>query len=198
MPTGNKPAEPQASVATGADLEAATWTDFVQRLRHDCVGAGVRDHCTANAIFIVQAKRIIYGIDTDYSDNRVLIDHCNEGEWFSPEEFWADQDHDERTALNKAMQAWSSCQFMKADESDQWYVLGDLEGHSITGWQETWEYVNAHFTKDAAEAFIRRKKHDYRKGMRVYVDSQYYAWEFNAIKEAILDGTLTYTPKVSA
>lgn len=31
--------------------------------------------------------------------------------------------------------------------------------------------------------------------MRVYVESQYYAWEFNAIKEAILDGTLTYTPK---
>lgn len=31
--------------------------------------------------------------------------------------------------------------------------------------------------------------------MRVYVESQYYAWEFEAIKEAILDGTLTYTPK---
>jgi hypothetical protein len=34
--------------------------------------------------------------------------------------------------------------------------------------------------------------------MRVYVESQYYAWEFEAIKAAILDGTLTYTPKVAA
>lgn len=196
MHTENKLAEPAPSLANGCDLNAATWADFVTRLRHDCVGAGVHDHCTAAAIFIVQARRITYGIDTDYSANRVLIDHCNEGEWFSPKDYWDDRDEDERVALNKAMQDWSDCQFMKADESDQWYVLGELEGHAVTGWCESWEYINAHFTKDAAEAFIRRKKHDYRKGMRVYVDSQYYAWEFEAIKEAILDGTLTYIPKV--
>jgi len=195
MPTINKPPEPAPSLATGHNLDAATWADFLSRLRHDCVGPGVYDHCTADAIFIVQAKRIIYGIDTDYSDNRVLIDHCNEGEWFSPKEFWEDRDHDARVALNKAMQDWSSCQFMKADESDQWYVLGELQGHSVTGWHETWQYISAHFTKDAAEAFIRRKKHDYRRGMRVYVESQYYSWEFNAIKEAILNGTLIYTPE---
>ena len=195
MPTEIKPAEAARSLATASTLDAETWADFVKRLRHDCVGAGVHDHCTADAIFIVQAKRIVYGIDTDYSDNRVLLDHCNEGEWFSPKEFWEDRDHDARAALNRAMQDWSSCQFMKADESDQWYVLGELQGHSVTGWQETWEYISAHFTKDAAEAFIRRKKHDYRKGMRVYVESQYYSWEFNAIKAAILNGTLTYTPK---
>ncbi len=194
----NTIAEPVRSLATASTLDAGTWSDFVKRLRHDCVGAGVHDHCTRDAIFIVQAKCITYGLDTDYSDNRVLIDHCNEGEWFSPKEYWDDQDEDERAALNRAMQEWSGCQFMKAGESDQWYVLGELDSHSVTGWCENWEYVTAHFTKDAAEAFIRRKKHDYRKGMRVYVDSQHYAWEFNAIKEAILDGTLTYTPKVAA
>jgi len=53
--------------------------------------------------------------------------------------------------------------------------------------------VNSHFTRDAAEAFIRRKQHDYGE-MRVYVESQYYAWEFEAIKEAILDGTATPSP----
>ena len=195
MPTENQIAEPAPSLASGHGLDAATWADFVTRLRYDCVGAGVRDHCTAAAIFIVQARRIIYGLDTDYSDNRVLIDHCNEGEWFSPKDYWDDQDEGERADLNKAMQAWSSCQFMKAGESDQWHVLGEMDGHAVTGWCENWEYINAHFTKDAAEAFIRRKRHDYRKGMRVYADSQYYAWESEALKEAILDGTLTYTPK---
>jgi hypothetical protein len=85
-----------------------------------------------------------------------------------------------------------------ADESDQWYVLAELPEHTVTGWDDRWEYVNAHFTHAAAEAFIKRKKHDYRDGMRVYVESQYYAWEFEAIKAAILDGTLTYTPKVVA
>jgi hypothetical protein len=38
----------------------------------------------------------------------------------------------------------------------------------------------------------------YKQDMRVYVDSQHYAWEFNAIKEAILHGTLTYAPKMAA
>jgi hypothetical protein len=31
-------------------------------------------------------------------------------------------------------------------------------------------------------------------GLRVYAESQYYAWEFEAIKAAILEGKLTYTP----
>lgn len=188
---------PATSLATSAPLDKATWEDFVKRLKHDCVGAGVNDHCTAAAIFIVQAKRITYGFDTAYCDDRVLIDHCDEGEWFSPKEFWEEQDQDQRAALNKAMQDWSSSQFMKADEDDQWHVLSELEGHGVTGWQESWEYVNAHFTKDAAEAFIRRKKHDYDRGMRVYVESQYYAWEFEAIKAAILDGALTYQPETA-
>jgi hypothetical protein len=88
--------------------------------------------------------------------------------------------------------------FLALDRDEQLEILAELEDHQVVGWNETWEYVNAHFTKDAAEAFIRRKKHDYRKGMRVYVDCQYYAWEFNAIKEAILNGTLTYAPKMAA
>lgn len=87
---------------------------------------------------------------------------------------------------------------MKADESDQWHVLGELDGHAVTGVCENWECINAHFTKDADEAFTRRKKHDYGKGMRADVESQYYSWEFNAIKEAILNGTLIYTPKEAA
>jgi hypothetical protein len=51
--------------------------------------------------------------------------------------------------------------------------------------------VNKHCTRGTAEAPIRRKQQDYGE-IRVYVDSQYYAWEFVVIKEAILDGTLTY------
>ena len=45
---------------------------------------------------------------------------------------------------------------MKADESDQWYVLAELEGHTVTGWDEQWVYVNTHFTHAAAEAFINQ------------------------------------------
>jgi hypothetical protein len=72
MPTENKLTEPAPSLATGHDLNAATWTDFVQRLHHDCVGAGVRSHGTAAALFTVQTKRIDYGFDQEYAEGRVV------------------------------------------------------------------------------------------------------------------------------
>lgn len=184
------------SIATGAPLDAATWDHFVQRLRHDCRGAGVDDHCAADAIFIVEARRITYGFDKDYSEE--LMVYCDDCEWFSPQDYWDDLDRDGRDRLNRAMQEHADCQFMKADEMDQWHVLGELEHHMVTGWSERWEYVNSHFTKAAAEAFIRRKKHDYPKGMRVCVEAQTYCWEYNAIKEAIMDGRLILAPAQAA
>lgn len=197
MPTENQIAEPVPSLATGHGLDAATWADFVTRLRYDCNGERVRDHCTAAAIFIVEARRIVCGLDMDYTEQRMVYWDSGESTAYSIKEYWSDLSSYQKSQLNKKMQDWSECQFMKADESDQWYVLGELEDHTVTGWDERWEYINAHFTHAAAEAFIKRKKHDYREGMRIYVESQYYAWEFNAIKEAILDGTLIYTPKVT-
>lgn len=195
MPTENKPAEPQPSLATGAALDSATWTDFVERLRYDCNGAGVKWHHTACALFTVQVKRIDYGFEPDYAEGLVV---CLEDQsWFTPVEYWQDLDEDEQAEINRATQESNECDFLELDEDDQWEFLAELDDHTVTGWNKRWEIVNSHFTKDAAEAFIRRKQHDYGE-MRVYVESQYYAWEFEAIKDAILDGTLTYTPKVAA
>ena len=195
MPTENKPAQPLPSLATGHPLNAATWTDFVQRLKHDCVGAGVRDHCTVAAIFTVQARRIDTGYDLDFnSDQACIIDHDGGDLCFSPGEFYENAYECQQASLNASAQEQRECDFTDLCESDQWEILAELDDYTVTGWQERWEIINSHFTKDAAEAFIRRKKHDYGR-MRVYVESQYYAWEFEAIKEAILDGTLTYTPK---
>ncbi|MDR7109243.1 hypothetical protein [Pseudomonas frederiksbergensis] len=195
MPAENKPAEPLPSLATGHPLSAATWADFVQRLHYDCVGAGVHAHGTSAALFTVQTKRIDYGFDPEYAEGRVVC--LEDRSWFSPKEYWDDLDEKERAELDEALQADRECGFMDMDEDDQWEYLSECDSHTVTGWNERWEIVNSHFTKDAAEAFIRRKKHDYGE-MRVYVESQHYAWEFEAIKEAILDGALTYTPKVAA
>lgn len=177
------------------NLTPDTWADFVARLRYDCNGERVRDHHTAAAIFIVEHRRIVCGLDMDYTEQRLVYFNSGESECFSPKEYWDQCDRHEKAELNKAMQKWSECQFMKASDDDQWYVLGELEDHTVTGWQEEWVYLNAHLTYDAAQAFITRKKHDYRRGMRVYVDSQYYCWEYEAIKAAILSGELVYQPK---
>ncbi|AVX93288.1 hypothetical protein [Pseudomonas psychrophila] len=181
------------SLATGDVLNAETWADFEQRLRHDCVGQGVRSHGTAAALFTVQAKKIDYGFEVDYAEGRVV--RLEDRTWFSPKAYWSELDRNEKACLNRKAQDFCDCKFMHANEEDQWELLAELEDHTVTGWNTRWEIVNSHFTKDAAEAFIRRKKHDYGE-MRVRVESQYFAWEFEAIKTAILDGTLTYSPKL--
>jgi len=179
------------SLAHGAPLSSASWADFVARLRHDCVGKGVHDHCTADAIFKVEARVIIYGIDRDYTDKQAVI--CDDSTWFSPQEYWDDLDDEQQSRLNQVVQQSNECDFLELDERDQWDLLDEIDDHSVVGWDEKWEYVNSHFTKEAAEAFIERKRHDYRKGIRVYVDAQTYCWEYNTIKEAILQGRIGLT-----
>lgn len=186
------------SLARGNSMNQATWDDFVNRLRHHCRGRGVHHHHTANAIFTVQAKRLVYGLDTNYSDKSVIIWSEKESQWFSIVDFWNDLGPEEQARLN-ALASYDygdvldAPEFLSLDEVNQWSTLEGMEGITITGYDERWEYVNAHFTMEAAEAFIERKKHDYSLGLRVYVESQTYCWEFNAIKDAILDGTIGYT-----
>lgn len=182
------------SLAKGAALNSASWQDFVARLRHDCVGKGVHDHCTADAIFRVEARVMIYGIDRYYTDKWAVI--CDESVWFSPKEYWDDLDEDQQSRLNLVIQQAHECNFLELKECDQWDLLDEIDDHSVVGWDEKWEHVNSHFTKDAAEAFIERKRHDYRKGIRVYVDAQTYCWEYNTIKEAILQGRIGLTDEV--
>lgn len=183
---------PTPSLATGHPLGTDTWRDFAARLRHHCNGQGVKWHHTACALFTVQRKRIDYGYEADYAEGLVVC--LEDSSWFSPEEYWADLDEDEQAQLNQSVQARDECDFLELDTDDRWEFLGELDDHTVTGWNKRWEIVSSHFTKEAAEAFIRRKQHDYPE-LRVYVESNYYAWEFEAIKAAILDGTLTYRPK---
>lgn len=180
------------SIATGAPLTVETFDDFVVRLRHDCEGDGVKLHYTADAFFIVQEKVRSYGYTEDYSDDIMI--YRDDYTWNSIKEFWDDLDEDEQKTLDEvALNGFLEGEkFMELDELNQWYLLENEQTEfTAVRYQEDWEYVNAHFTRDAAEAFINRKKHDYDK-LRIYVDSQYWCWEFNAIKNAILSGKLKY------
>jgi len=190
----NQQPDKSASLAYGAPLSSDSWSDFVARLRHDCVGEGVHDHRTADAIFKVEARVIIYGIDRAYTDKQAVI--CDDSTWFSPQEYWEDLDDEQQSRLNQVVQQSHECDFLELDESDQCDVLDEIDDHSVVGWDEKWEHVNSHFTKDAAEAFIERKRHDYRKGIRVYVDAQTHCWEYNTIKEAILQGRIGLTDEL--
>lgn len=178
----------EQSLALGAPLTLKTFADFVQRLRHDCIGDGVKDHGTADAIFTVQAKRRVTGLDLDLTDGWLI--HFDGCEWTNPLDYWNELDAESQSSLDADVREKHDCGFLALDLHDQFEFLGSLQGHTLTGYQEVWEHVNSHFTKDAAEAFIRRKKHDYRRGLRVYVEAQTYCWEWNAIKQALMDGQL--------
>lgn len=178
------------SIANGAELTADTFSEFVQRLRHHVRGDGVSWHHTADALFTVQARHIIFGIDPDYTDQLAVA--VDEDMYFSPQEYWDAADEDQRDRLNKASHDDHEVDFMALDISEQWDLLGGLDDHTVSGWDERWDYVNSHFTKEAAEAFIQRKKHDYRHGLRVYVEAQVYCWEFNAIIKGLLDGRIVF------
>ena len=167
------------------DLTREYFYDFVDRLRYHNEGKGVDDHCTANPIFIVQKKEIISGIDPDYD----------------PSYFWTDADHEgEYNDSEMKEELKSIFDGDDGDGPDDYDLAYDAEitcnaGKQVLfrkiGYIERWEYVCAHFTKEGAEAFIARKKHDYRQ-LRVYVDCQYHCWEFNTIVQGLLDGKIIF------
>lgn len=176
-----------ATLAKGAALSPDTWADFVARLHHDCVGEGVNEHYTADAVFLVQ-KRVWQTVPEDISDIlRVHTDGYDE----PLDEFIEDLEPEELEALDKEVDG----SFADAGAYEQKEALAKLHPDStLYHAYEDWETVNQHFTKAAAEAFIARKKHDYRHGLRVYVDASTYSWELNTIKAAILDGRIGLLP----
>lgn len=171
------------SLATGSGLTAATWADFVSRLRYDCVGEGVERHYTADATFHVE-KRVWQAVPDEISDIlRIYTDGHDE----PIAEFFNDLDADEQAALNQSVEG----EFLKADGYGMAQAIEKLYPDStLYHAEERWEFVCQHFTRAAADAFIRRKGHDYRNGLRVYVDTTPYSRELNTIKAAILDGRI--------
>lgn len=180
------------SLAKGAALTPETWEDFTRRLVHHCRGEGVNEHYTADAVFLVQAKKIRSGLDRAFTDKVVAIDHSCESSHESPQKFWEAAGKDIKAKLTEEAQNQGEDSFLELPVYAQWDLLDELDSVTVTGWEEDWETLNFHFTKEAADAFIRRKKHDYPEGMRVYVDAQLYCWEFNTIKEAIMTGKLVF------
>lgn len=175
----------EQSLARRAELTPETWADFVKRLHHDCVGDGVKRHYTADATFLVEKRVKVLvpeGIDGEgfeiYSD----------GETYSAAGWYDDLDGDDQQRLDAEC---PDIGFLSANKYAQMNALSEVcPSADVYEFNWGWEFVCQHLTRDAADAFIKRKGHDYRDGLRVYVDATCYSWELNAIKAAILDGRI--------
>lgn len=180
------------SIASGALLTPETFEEFKQRLHYDCRGDGVRDHCTANAVFEVREKVMVTGMDSEYGEKLVYDNQGDFIHWLSPQEYWDDLDDEERDELDIHARNFMDdhdIAFSELPEGEQWDVLEDLPCLDVGYYVWQWKHVNSHLTRAAAEAFIKRKQHDYGE-LQVYVESSYFGWELNEIRNAILDGRL--------
>ncbi|GKT19697.1 hypothetical protein ADUPG1_011556, partial [Aduncisulcus paluster] len=59
-----------------------------------------------------------------------------------------------------------------------------------TGFQDKWEFVNAHFTYKAAEEYIKKFSHRHKGDLTVFVSSMHNSPEMIAIRKALLEGQL--------
>ncbi|HCR1905256.1 TPA: hypothetical protein ONC25_002580 [Enterobacter asburiae] len=175
------------SIADGAKLTPETFADFIERLKYHHRGEGVNRHATADPIFMVQKQATIYGLAEEFGESKIV--HVEDCEWDSPQEYWDDLDEQQQEELNVFCIDQCDTAFTDLDEDAQWEVLADLDGHTVCGTRKEWQNINAHLTREAAEAFIRRKQHDYPP-LRVYVESMYYGWEYQEIIKALCDGRL--------
>jgi hypothetical protein len=150
------------------ELTKDNFDDFVSRLRYHDNGKGVNKHCTRNPLFIVEKRERVYGFDGDYSDQY---------EWHNSDD--PEYKADKRTATR----------LDKLDDGGR-----DTAPWKKVYYEDRWEFVSAHFTKEAAEAYVRRKHHDYIE-LRVFVECQIYCWEFNAIIDGLLAGRIVFSEK---
>lgn len=174
------------TLANGSPLTEDTFNDFIQRLQYQVRGKGVDDHCTCDAVFVVQRKELVSGIDKDYTDLTVLFDEdCR---YFSKEEYLSelDEDTEQEWKLEGCPVDGTTYEFF------EW--MEEYKECTHTGYDWKYTYVNHHMTREGAEAFIKRKKHDYGK-MRIYVDSAYWSWELKAIMNGLLDGEIVFNEK---
>ncbi|MDA8428118.1 MAG: hypothetical protein M0T70_02575 [Geobacteraceae bacterium] len=166
------------------ELTKENFDDFISRLKYHNQGEGVDDHCTAEPLFIVQSRKRHVGIDLQYDPPTLWVD-C-------PEHETEYETYEELRQAAAEYEAENECTLDEWDfRFDDEILHGKETVFQKVGYFDTWEFVTAHFTKEAAEAFIARKKHDHRE-LRIYVEAQVYCWEWNAIVKGFLTGKITF------
>lgn len=116
------------------------------------IGALIRtqdNECTADAMFVVERKVIVSGLDTDYFDDDDQIVWCIDDEMI----FKGD---DEFRELE---------QDYAADRTVP-------ENYTRTGYTHHWEMVTMFFTADDAQAFLNKNNHKYEGALRVSIECE--------------------------
>ena len=175
---------------TGSPLTSELFADFLTRLKHDCQGPGHAEHYTADVMFRVERQEFIYGIDTEYAQNLAVL--SDDTYYHSVIDFMSTYREHCIEKLDELCLKNHGKPFDEVDEFEQLLEIGGLEGFSVFGCHENWKLVNFHFTQSSADYFVLKHGHKYKGKLRVSQEAQDRSYEFNAIKNAILNGNLVW------
>jgi DNA (cytosine-5)-methyltransferase 1 len=117
---------------------------------------------TDQPMFIVQQKRRITGIDTDY---------CEDIVWMNSEDEYAEASEEEAARLEGEYQAGTRSQGMG--------------GWTRTGYMDQWEFVTACFTEQGCKDYLRLDGHNLKE-TRIYADGSYRNNEFRAVRNWLM------------
>lgn len=128
---------------------------------------------TAEPMFVVQARKRIYGMNSDLG---------TEYAWLSDDADRAEADAETVIRLESLFKESYEDSFAIQDANDPeskttydrvWYV-------------NEWESVMCFFTRNAAKEFIERNGHLYANGLRIYTDSLHHNPEMILVREHLL------------
>lgn len=146
-----------------ADLAAARKFAATNELR--AIGELLRtqdNQCTADAIFVVERKRIATGFDTDYCDSHQIVWAIEDSMYFEGEDYFKELEEEfERTGKQR-------------------------EDHTRTGFIVHWDFVQLFFTQSAADELISKHGHKYDGELRVSVESAYRNKEFQTVRNWLM------------
>lgn len=165
--------------------------ELVDRLKYwNKSEEGRHSHITDSPIFTVQQLVKVYGFDSTYSDDWCL---CYDDEvWWNVEEYMYSLDDDRVSKIVNKSGCDNIEQFLDLNGWDQIYELqAETTDLNQVYYKEEWQHVNTHLTKEGAQAFIKRKQHDYGK-LRVYVESLFWCVEFKELIKGLVSGEIGY------
>jgi hypothetical protein len=175
---------------TPALFTPEAWAEFTQQLKN----SWEKDNAgTDSPIFVVQAKNIVWGLDPTHDSVEItnIVDVDQDSKYKSVEEFFESLKATDKHDLNGLAIDEEDELFLDVKASTQFKILTDWNwnGHNvhICHGKYFWEDINCHLTRSAAEAFIKRKSHDYGE-LRVFVKSLYWCDEFKNLLNAIITG----------
>ncbi|MGW8422834.1 hypothetical protein [Comamonas sp. HJ-2] len=182
-------ATPAPELARTGHLTKQNFADFKNRLWESCEGSGVAAHCTANALFLVQRRVTTWGLTEGYAQHWGVV--ASGKAYDSIAQFYESCDEERRRLLDSSARNLHGKAFIDLDHESAADLLERREVE-VVGYRYSWSFVSAHFTPEAAQLFIDKNKFGFDEPLRVYVFSQAYCEEFNAVKNALMDGRISF------